>query len=121
MLADPQSVTVNAVAQSLPAISRQGLKSEYQKTDGSYKLTVSHDTKGKRERHLVRFDHFKTVADPLVPTTNIEVSAATYVVIDNPSNGVFTDTELLNDAVGILTYLTASSGANITKVLGLES
>lgn len=117
MFADPQSVTVNAVAQSLPAISREGKKSVYQKSDGSYTLTISHDVSAKRERHLVRFDHRKTVSDPLTPANNVDVSASVYVVIDNPITG-FSDTELTNDAQGLLAWYTSG---NTGKVLGLES
>jgi len=117
MFADPQSVTVNAVAQSLPAISREGKKSVYQKNDGSYTLTISHDTNTKRERHLVRLDHRKTVSDPLTPANNVDVSASVYVVIDNPITG-FTDTELSNDAAGLLAWYNAT---NVGKSLGLES
>jgi len=42
MFADPQSVTVNSVAQSLPAIAREANASVYQKDDATYKLTISH-------------------------------------------------------------------------------
>jgi hypothetical protein len=120
MFSDPQSVTVNAVAQSLPATSREGRKSVYQKADGSYTLTMSHDVTTKKERHLARLDHRKTVSDPLTPANNVDVMSSVYVVFDHPITG-FSDTELRNDAVGLLSYLTASSGANIDKLLGLES
>lgn len=120
MFSDPQSVTVNAVAQSLAAISREGKKSVYQKADGSYTMTISHDVTAKKERHFIRLDHRKIVADPLTPANNVDVQAGIYVVFDHPVTG-FSDTELNQDAVGLLTYLTASSGANINKLLGLES
>lgn len=117
MFADPQSVTINAVAQSLPAISRQGKKSVYSKADGSYTLTISNDTTAKRERHLVRLDHRKTVSDPLTPANNVDVSASVYIVIDNPITG-FSDTELGYDVTGLLAWFNAT---NVGKVLGLES
>lgn len=117
MFADPQSVTVNAVAQSLPAISRNGTKSIYQKADGSYTLTISHQTTKSRERHLVRLDHRKTVSDPLTPANNVDVSASVYIVIDNPILG-FTDTELSNDTAGLLAWYNAT---NVGKSLGMES
>lgn len=117
MFADPQSVTVNAVAQSLPTISREGKKSVYQKANGEYTLTISHDVSSKRERHLVRLDHRKLVSDPLTPANNVDVSAAVYIVIDNPVNG-FSDTELGYDVAGLLAWYNAT---NVGKVLGLES
>lgn len=117
MFADPQSVTVNAVAQSLPTISRDGKASTYQKSDGSYTLKISHDVTAKKQRHLVRFDHRKTVSDPLTPANNVDVQSGCYIVIDHPVTG-FSATELRNDLLGLIGW--ASSG-NIDKVLGLES
>lgn len=117
MFADPQSVTVNAVAQSLAAISREGKKSVYMKSDGAYTMTISHDVSTKRERHLVRLDHRKTVSDPLTPANNVDVGASCYIVIDNPITG-FSDTELKDDVAGLLAWANAT---NIGKVLGLES
>lgn len=117
MFADPQSVTINAVAQSLPTISREGKKSVYQKADGSFTLTISHDVSAKRERHLVRLDHRKTVSDPLTPANNVDVAAAVYLVIDNPITG-FSDAELGYDVAGLVAWLTTT---NVGKALGLES
>nr|UJQ84918.1 MAG: hypothetical protein 2 [Leviviridae sp.] len=63
MLADPQSVTINAVAQSLPAIARGVNTSTYQKDDGTVKLSFAHQY-GKRTRRTARLDFSKIVADP---------------------------------------------------------
>nr|UJQ85867.1 MAG: hypothetical protein 2 [Leviviridae sp.] len=119
MLADPQSVTINAVAQSLPAIARGVNQSAYQKDDGNVKLTISH-AYGKRTRRTVRLDFSKIAADPLVSAQNIKYSMSTYLVIDTPITG-FTVAEAKQIVDALTAYLTASSGAKVTSVLGGES
>ncbi len=115
MLADPQSVTVNAVAQSLPAIRREDLASSYRKDDGTYTLTISHQEK-QRNRRVVRIDHRKIAADPLT-AENTEYTSAYYLVMDVPPVG-YTNTEMKDIALGLTAWLTS---ANILKVLGGES
>ena len=119
MLADPQSVTINSVAQSLPAVSRGQFQSVYQKDDGTVKLSVSH-AYGKRTRRTVRIDFSKVAADPLISAQNIKYSMSTYLVIDQPITG-FTVTEAKQIVDALTGYLTASSGAKVTSVLGGES
>lgn len=115
MFADPQSVTVNAVAQSLARISSAELASKYRKDDGSYSLIVSHQ-EGKRNRRVVRLEHRKIAADPLT-ADNVEYSMSVYLVFDVPPVG-YTATELKDIGLGLTGWL---SSANILKVLGGES
>jgi len=116
---DPQTVTVNAVAQTLARTANLDAGSVFTTADGNYRLTVSHQTTGKRVRHLVRIDNRKIAADPLLGSVNIEYSMSVQLVIDVPKIG-YTVAEAKLVADGILAYLTASSGANVTKVLGGE-
>ncbi len=115
MLADPQSVTVNAVAQSLPAISREDLSSVYRTADGVYTLSIA-NTEGKRNRRVVRLNHRKIAADPLT-ADNVEYTFSTYLVIDSPPVG-YTITEMKDMILGLTGWLTST---NVTKVLGGES
>lgn len=119
MLADPQSVTINAVAQSLPAVARGANSSIYSKDDGTVKLSISHQF-GKRTRRTVRLDFSKITADPLVPAQNQKVSMSTYLVIDQPITGL-TNLEIKYVVDALTAYLTASSGAKVTSVIGGES
>jgi hypothetical protein len=119
MLADPQSVTINAVATSLPATSRDVNASIYNSSDSTVKLTISHNY-AKRTRRTVRLDQNKITADPLVPAQNQKVSLSAYLVIDHPVTG-FTNTEIKYIVDALTAYLTASSGAKVTSVLGGES
>jgi hypothetical protein len=117
--ADPQSVTINAVAQSLPRTSSGVNQGTFTKDDGLVKLSFSH-TLGKRNRRVARLDHAKIAADPLLAGTNVKASMAVYLVIDSPETG-YSIAEVKQVVDGLTAYLTASSGANVTKIIGGES
>lgn len=117
MFADPQSVTVNSVAQSLAAISRNDLKSIYRKDDGSYTFAIGHVFGSARNRFNVRLDHTKLVSDPFVSANNIRVSSSVYLVMDMPILG-YTNTEIKDMTLGLTGWATS---ANLLKVLGGET
>jgi hypothetical protein len=117
--ADPQSVTVNAVAQSLARTSTGDHKSEYSKDDGTYSMKISHQL-GARNRRTLRLETFKIAADPYLTATNKKVSMTVYVVVDVPPQGyTVAEQKLVTD--GFVAYLAASSGAAMTKLLGGEN
>jgi len=117
MFSDPQSVTVNSVAQSLPAISRETDKSLYQKDDATYKLTIGHQYRPERSRFTVRLDANKVAADPLTSANNKIYSQSVFLVIDKPVVG-YTNTEAQLMASGLIAWLTSG---NLLKVLGGET
>lgn len=117
--ADPQSVTINAVAQSLPRTSTLGNAGVFTKDDGNVKLSVSHSY-GKRTRRTIRLDFQKIAADPLISAQNIRYSMSTYIVVDVPVTG-FTIAEQKQIVDALTAYLTASSGARVTQLLGGEN
>jgi len=119
MLADPQSVTINSVANTLPAISRSNNASVYRKDDATVAMSISHQY-GKRTRRTARLDFSKIVADPLVPAQNQKVSMSAYLVVDHPITGL-TVTEQKQIVDALVAYLAATSGAVVTKILGGES
>lgn len=116
---DPQSITISAVATSLPRVSTGDGKSTYQSSDGMLKLTAS-TAYGRRQRHVLRVDHSKIAVDPLAPAMNAVVSSSVYLVVDEPSIG-YDNTELLAIYAGFKTLMTASSDALVVKLLGGES
>lgn len=118
-LSDPQSVTINAVAISLPRTGSNGNASTYGSNDGLVQESVSHRL-GRRNRRVVRIDHSKVAADPFVSGNNVKYSMACYVVFDVPPVG-YTVTEQKQVVDGFLAQLNASSGALITKILGGEN
>lgn len=119
-LADPQSVTINAVATPLPRITSQGSEATYATADGAAKLRVSH-TNGRNgsSRHLIRLEQKKVATDPLVSVTQ-EVTGSVHVVIDMPKFG-FTQTDKLELVKALNAYLAAGTYANVIKILGNES
>lgn len=117
MFADPQSVTINSVAVSLPAVSRNSNDSQYQTADGSTKLTVSHQYKPERNRYTVRLDASKIAADPLSSANNRVYSQSVYIVMDKPVVG-FTNAEVQQLVTALTGFLTS---ANTLKVLGGET
>lgn len=116
---DPQSVTINAVANSLPRIASGVNTGAFQKDDGSVKLSVSHSY-AKRTRRTIRLDHSKIAPDPLISAQNIKYSMSAYLVIDIPVTG-YTVAEAKQIVDGLTAYLTASSGARVTQLLGGEN
>jgi hypothetical protein len=119
-LSDPQSVTINAVAISLPRTSSAVNSGTFTSNDGAVKETISHQY-GKRTRRLMRIDHSKLSADPVTPSQNVKNSMSFYVVADMPANGGYTVVEAKQVIDGFIAQLNASSGALITKLLGGEN
>jgi len=115
-LSDPQSVTINGVAVSLPNTGRGPNSATYTSADRNTRLEVSHSV-GARYRHLVKLRQDKIVANPLVPSQNIPVSASVHIVLDMPRNGVSTaELVALGDAL-----VAWASSANLTKIVTGES
>lgn len=117
--ADPQSVTINSVANSLPRVSSGVNVGAFSKDDATIKLGVSHQY-GKRIRRTIRLDHQKYAADPLVSSTNVLRSMSAYIVVDVPLQG-YTIAEQKQIVDGLTAYLTASTGARVTQLLGGEN
>lgn len=120
MFADPQSITVNAVAQSMPRVTTDGQKSIYRKSDGTFTLTISHIPSGKgsdqRVRSMVRVDQIAVVPDPLTAVNDYE-TLSIYFVIDRPLVG-FTSTQVDQLMAGLEGWIDTTS---IGKVFGQES
>jgi len=118
--ADPQSVTINAVAVSLPRISSDRNSGVFQKDDATVKLTVSHSYGKGRARRMLRLDHSKIAADPLLAGVNVKKTTSVYMVVDVPETG-YTITEQKQIVDALTAYLTATSGARATQLLGGEN
>lgn len=119
MLADPQSITINGTAISMPRVSSGTLKSKYAANDGGTSLRVEHDLRN-RARSLVRLDLNKIGADPLLPTTNRSYTAGIWLAVDRPLNGVgFSQADMAFAWKGFANYLAVAGFAE--KILGIES
>lgn len=112
---DPQSITVNAIAKSLPRVKSDGARSEYLEAAEEFKLTISHQESKGRTRRMVRIDQRVVAADPL-SSVNEYKSLGVYLVIDEPEYG-FSDAQIDYVVQALCDW---ASTANITKVLGNE-
>lgn len=117
--ADPQSVTINAIAQTLPRISSGSNSGVFQKDDTTVKLSISH-AYGSKTRRVVRLDHSKVAADPLLAGVSKRLTCAVYMVVETPPEG-YTVAEAKQIVDALTGYLTASSGARATQLLGGEN
>lgn len=117
--ADPQTVTVATIAKTLPRISSGPSDGTFQTADGEFQMAVSHSY-GKRVRRSVRLVQKKTSADPFIPDRNIASSMTCYFTVDTPVNG-FSISEAKAVADALVAYLTASTGARVTQLLGGEN
>lgn len=115
MLTDPQSVTINAVAKSLPLTKTQDTQRTYTSADGEFQLLTKQNVTKDRFRREVRLVQTIVATDPLTAEPDYK-SASVYIVIDEPKVG-FTDTQLGYLVEGLKAFM--SSGTQ-TKVFGGE-
>lgn len=116
MFADPQVVTVNAVAKSMARILTTGTSSQYQMADETFKLSVSHTKSKDRIRSMTRIDQRAVVPDPLTAVNDWE-TLSFYFVIDRPQAG-FTQAQTEQLIAGLKTWLDTTA---IGKLFGQES
>lgn len=119
-LIDPQSITVNAVAKSMPRILVGAMNSTYEIADKTFSLNVRHTSfksaQKSRVRSLVTFTQRKIVPDPLTTVNDYETVSVSFQ-IDRPDAG-FTATEIDHMVAGFKTWL---STAMVTQLVGRES
>jgi len=117
--ADPQSVTINAVANALPRTASGVNTGSFTKDDGNVALTVSHSY-GKRTRRQLRLNVRKIAADPLISSSNILYSMGATLIVDTPVTG-YSIAEQKQVVDALIAFLSASSGAKVTQLLGGEN
>ena len=120
---DPQSVTINAVAQSLPRTGMDVNKGTFRKDDGTYELVIGQNLSGRRTRQSIRLNGRKTVPDALNPALNQAVTMSVTLTVDTPSQsagGGYSLAEIKQVVDGLTAYLTAGSGSKVTQLLGGE-
>lgn len=120
MLADPQSITVNSVAKSMPKVQSDGQHSIYSMADQSFQLDIRHTNrkvdKKDRVRSLVTFTQTAAVTDPITSVVDSDFLAFS-VQIDRPVFG-FTSLQVQQLVAGFNAWLTST---NVDKLYGRES
>lgn len=116
--ADPQTITINAVPHTLSRVGFGENTGSFRTNDGLVSASIAHQY-GRRQRRTLRLEHAKIAPDPLVSAQNVKYSMSTYIVCDTPVTG-YTVLEAKQVIEGLTSFLAASSGASITKLLGGE-
>lgn len=118
-MSDPITITVNAVPYVCACIEIDGTKKVYTDPTNAMKVSVSHlATKAGRTSRMVRVDLKKISPDPFTPTLNREVTATVTTICNEPSDGMFTNLELLNLHKAVIAWET---DAVVNKILAGES
>lgn len=119
MFADPQPFTIDGVAKSLNRLSSTENGARYRTSDRALTFLVKHLEGSKRQRHEGRLISDVLVANPLITGQFINSSMSVYLVADLP---VGFDTATAKKVIdGFIANLSATSGANVTKLLAGES
>ncbi len=118
MLTDPQSITVGGTAIPLPRTGSDRTSADYTSADGNTQLRVQQTSTATTRNSLISLKTNKIAADPIT-AANSRKSQLITISFRGPIDG-FTLTELKDEFVGLVTALTASSGALTLKILGGE-
>jgi len=117
LFSDPQAVTVSGSAKSLNRTNSTDSGGKWSTPARDYFMTVSH-AYGRRHRHTVRLQFDSLVANPLVSGQNVNQSMTALLTIDVPPGYDTATAKAVAD--GFLANLSATSGANLTKLIGGE-
>jgi hypothetical protein len=115
---DPQTITINAVAIPLNRINTGTQVGQFKAVDGQTRIEID-PKNGKRYSRAARLYQSKTTADPLVASTNVRVGDMISFSI-NYEDG-WTEADILLQATGFITWLTASTNANLKKLISGEN
>jgi hypothetical protein len=115
MLADPLTITLNAVAFDCARIQVSPNQATYKDATGNVQIILKQNQSAARMRHEFRVVQNKVAADP-ISAVNKALSASYYLVVDEPLFG-FTDAELEYLRAGFHTLITTGSPSNYYKWL----
>lgn len=116
---DPQSIDIGAGAVSLPRTGSGIGTGSFTSGDGTISYTVQ-NAYGTRYRRNVAVVIKKYATDPTNSALQKPVQATVRILVDQPIQG-FTAAELKTAVTGLFTNLTASTNANLIKLLGGEN
>lgn len=118
MLADPQTITIDGSAITLPRVLTGTSEGLFEA--GLSTVSVQTTAKNARIRTVARLAQSKVTADPLVSTTNIMVNDSIALTINRPATG-YSDDDVLKQVSGFITWLTAGTNANLKKIIAGEN
>lgn len=118
---DPITVTIGGTAYTLARIQTGTTEGKFQ--DASKKVTLSFTptvTRSKRTVVAARLTVRKVTTDPLVSTTNVEVSQTVTVAFNLPSVGFSMD-ECVGTFAALTSMLSAADNTQLKKLINQES
>jgi len=118
--ADPQSLTIVGGVTSFPRTSSGVNSGGFTSADGYNKLNVGSQYGPQRVRRTARLDLAKVAANPFDSSVNARYSMSAYLVVDVPLVG-YTTADIVTNTSGLLTWLTASTNAKLTQLMGGEN
>jgi hypothetical protein len=123
MFADPQTLTVNAVAKNLQKINQDKYSSEYllRSPTDEYRLFIRNSSRVDKTRGVQIDRHnveFRWTVFPVAPATRSYVRRM-YSVIENEVGDTTVDP--VNLTIALCNWLSASSGNNVSKMINYES
>lgn len=124
MFADPAALTINSVAKNLIRINQDGYSSEYllRSATGEHRLRIRNTSSPSKQDKTVIVDYHNVELTEViyaVPGVSRKITRKAWIVLQNEQGDTLTDP--VNLAVGLFSWLTASSAANLTKLVNFES
>lgn len=117
--ADPQSVTIGS-AISLPRVSSAPSSGGFRSNDANTNLVVNHSYGPKLTKHYISLKQRKIAPDPLISAQNIVYEMTVQLIVTVPLTG-FTVPQQKEVVDALWGNLNATSGLNMTKLLGGEN
>lgn len=118
MFSDPQTVTVSGSGKTLNKVTNTADGSKFATAARDRFWTITHSY-GRRHRHTLRHQFDTLVTNPLVAGQNISQSITIGLWVDVPPG--YDTATVKAEMDGLLANLNASTGANLTKLIGGES
>ncbi len=118
MFTDPQTVTVSGAGKTLNKVTNTADGSKFATSARDRFWTITHSY-GRRHRHTLRHQFDTLVTNPLVAGNNISQSITIGLWVDVPPG--YDTATVKAEMDGLLANLSATSGANLTKLIGGES
>nr|QDH89596.1 MAG: hypothetical protein H1RhizoLitter31390_000002 [Leviviridae sp.] len=116
--ADPTTITISTVATGFARTASGAGSGEFRNSVGDLVLDVRH-AYGKKINRTIGLTRLKYSADPINSAINrpLKTTVRVSVAVDAGASNA----DIKADLIGLLTLLTASSGAKIDQLLGGEN
>lgn len=116
-----QTITVGSETIALERVFTGSTTGKFQSGNGETYIEVTPAvSKDGRQHRVARLHQRKTTSDPLVGSVNIRVNDFMSFNINRPQDG-YSDADVLAQAKAFITWLTASTDANLKKLIAGEN